>query len=42
VDILREEVRQTREAMEKSRTSLGLLDAVKQFFPCPCKPDSVE
>ena len=32
MDILREEVRQTREAMEKSRTSLGLLDAVKQFF----------
>jgi len=32
MDILREEVRKTREAMEKSYLSVGLRDAIRQFF----------
>ena len=32
MDILREEIRRTREAMEKSYLSVGLRDAIKQFF----------
>ncbi|MBX9869572.1 MAG: dynamin family protein [Burkholderiaceae bacterium] len=32
MDILREEISKTREAMEKSRFSAGLKDAVRQFF----------
>ncbi len=32
MDILREEIRKTRETMEKSYLSVGLRDAIKQFF----------
>ncbi|MES2070933.1 MAG: dynamin family protein [Pseudomonadota bacterium] len=32
MDILREEIRKSRDAMEKSKLSIGLRDAVKQFF----------
>ncbi|WP_423709010.1 dynamin family protein [Undibacterium sp. WLX3042] len=32
MDILREEIRKTREAMEKSYLSLGLRDSIKHFF----------
>ncbi|MBC3884044.1 dynamin family protein [Undibacterium griseum] len=32
MDILREEIRKTRESMEKSYLSLGLLDSIKHFF----------
>jgi hypothetical protein len=32
MDILREEIRKSREAMEKSKFSVGLRDSVKQFF----------
>lgn len=32
MDILREEIRKSRESMEKSMFSIGLRDAVKQFF----------
>ncbi len=32
MDILREEIRQARESMEKSNFSIGLRDSVKQFF----------
>ncbi|MDY7540291.1 dynamin family protein [Undibacterium sp. RTI2.1] len=32
MDILREEIRKSREAMQKSKFSTGLKDAVKQFF----------
>jgi len=32
MDILREEIRKTREAMEKSYLSVGLREAIKQFF----------
>jgi hypothetical protein len=32
MDILREEVRKTREAMEKSYLSVGLRDVIRQFF----------
>lgn len=32
MDLLREEISKTREAMEKARFSAGLKDAVKQFF----------
>jgi len=32
MDILREEIRKSRESMEKSKFSVGLRDSVKQFF----------
>jgi hypothetical protein len=32
MDVLREEIRKSREAMEKSKFSTGLIDAVKTFF----------
>ncbi|WP_394779499.1 dynamin family protein [Undibacterium sp.] len=32
MDILREEIRRSRDAMEKSKLSIGLREAVKQFF----------